>query len=203
MFDLRLRSVKDRTLAPVARRLSRRIAPLTLSVAGAILCIGAGVLAWQQVAPAAAACWLAGRLLDGLDGPVARNRGTASDFGGFADLVLDTVGYAAIPIGLAAGAADVTSWTITAVLLATFYINAVSLLMLSSVLEKRAAGARQQGETTTVTMPPALIEGTETIVVFTVALAVPQWANAVFVVMAIAVGVGIVQRTVAARRLLG
>jgi phosphatidylglycerophosphate synthase len=202
VFDLRLRSVKDRTLAPIARRLSRRVAPLTLSVAGAVLCIGAGVLAWQQIAPAAVACWLAGRLLDGLDGPVARSRGTASDFGGFADLVLDTVGYAAVPIGLAAGAADVTSWTISAVLLATFYVNAVSLLMLSSVLEKRSTGARQSGESTTVTMPSALIEGTETIVLFTVALAVPQWANAVFVAMAIAVGVGIVQRTMAAHRLL-
>ena len=202
MLDLRLRAVKDRTLTPIASRLSRRVAPLTLSVVGAVLCVTAGVLAWQHVAPAAVACWLIGRLFDGLDGPVARNRGTASDFGGYADLVLDTIGYAAVPIGLAAGAGDVTNWTITAVLLATFYINATSLLMLSSVLEKRAAGARQQGESTTVTMPAALIEGTETIVLFTIAIAVPNWANTVFVAMALAVCVGVVQRTMNARRLL-
>lgn len=173
-----------------------------MSFAGAVLCVGAGVLAWQQYAPTAVACWLLGRLLDGLDGPVARARGTASDVGGFADFVLDSVGYAAVPVGLAAGAADITGWAITSLLLATFYVNAVSLLMLSSILEKRAVGARQQGETTTVTMPPALIEGTETIAIFTVALAVPQWADAVFVAMAVAICVGIVQRSVAARNLL-
>ncbi len=197
-----LRVAKDRALAPVASRLQRRVAPLTLSVVGAVLCIAAGVLAWQHVAPAAVACWLIGRLLDGLDGPIARGRGTASDFGGFADLVLDTIGYAAIPIGLAAGAGDVTSWAIAAALLATFYVNAVSLLMLSSVLEKRAAGAGERGESTTVTMPSALVEGTETIVIFTIALAVPQWANAAFVAMGSAVCFGVVQRSLAARRAL-
>ncbi len=202
MFDLRLRAVKDRTLTPVARRLSRWVGPLTLSVAGAVLCVAAGALAWQGAAAASVACWLTGRLFDGLDGPVARNRGTASDFGGFADIVLDTIGYAAIPIGLAAGASNITTWAITAVLLATFYVNAVSLLMFSSVLEKRAAGAIQNGESTTVTMPAALVEGTETIVVFAIALAVPQWANAVFIAMAAAVCIGILQRTIAAHRLL-
>lgn len=202
MLDLRLRDAKDRALTPVARRLQRRVAPLAMSVAGAVLCTGAGVLAWQHIAPVAVACWLIGRLFDGLDGLIARGRGTASDFGGFADLVLDTIGYAAIPIGLAAGAGDVTSWAIAAALLAAFYVNAVSLLMLSSVLEKRAAGARQRGESTTVTMPSALVEGTETIVIFTVALAVPEWANAVFVAMGLAVCVGVVQRSLAAHRVL-
>ena len=202
MLDLRLRSTKDHLLDPVAERLGGRVRPLALSLTGAALCVGAGVLAWQRLAPIAVACWLAGRLLDGLDGPVARRQGTASDLGGFVDLVLDTIGYAAIPLGLAAGADDTRSWAIAAVLLATFYVNAVSLLMLSAILEKRAVGASHQGETTTVTMPTALIEGTETIVAFTVALAVPQWANGVFVVMATGVMLGVGQRWGAARRLL-
>lgn len=202
MLDLHLRATKDRVLAPLAARLGTRVSPMVLSILGAVLCVGAGLVAWQQFPLISVVCWLSGRLLDGLDGLVARRRGTASDFGGIADFLLDTIGYAAVPVGLAAGAADVTSWTIVALLLATFYINSVSLLMLSAVLEKRAAGARQRGETTTVAMPSALIEGTETIILFTVALAVPQWANAVFVVMAIGVVIGIVQRTVVARRLL-
>jgi len=202
VLDLRLRTAKDRLLDPVAGRLAGRIAPLALSLAGAALCVGAGILAWQRLTPIAVACWLAGRLLDGLDGPVARRRASASDFGGFVDLVLDTIGYVAVPLGLAAGAADTRNWTITAVLLATFYVNAVSLLMLSAILEKRAAGAGRRGEVTTVTMPTALIEGTETIVLFSLALALPQWSDEVFAVMAIGVVVGVAQRWAAARRLL-
>ncbi len=202
MLDLRLRTVKDRVLGPLAASLAGRVAPLTLSVIGMLLCVSAGVLAWQSASALAVFCWLAGRLLDGLDGPVARSRGHESDVGGYADLLLDTIGYAAIPLGVAAGAGDVRHWAIAAALLATFYVNAVSLLLLSSILEKRSAGRAHSGETTTVTLPPALIEGTETIVLFTLALAIPAWADTVFVVMALGVIVSVLQRAVAARRIL-
>jgi phosphatidylglycerophosphate synthase len=202
VLDLRLRTVKDRALRPVAASLAGRVAPLTLSVIGMLLCVGAGVLAWQS-APLLAVCsWLAGRLLDGLDGPVARSRGRESDIGGFADLLLDTIGYAAVPLGVAAGANDLHQWAIVAALLATFYVNAVSLLLLSSILEKRSNGRAHSGETTTVTLPPALIEGAETIVLFTLALAIPAWADTVFVIMALGVVVSVLQRAVIARRLL-
>ena len=51
-------------------------------------------------------------------------------------------------------------------------------------------------------MPAALIEGTETIVLFTIALALPQHADITFAVMAAGVAIGVTQRAVAARRLL-
>ena len=51
-------------------------------------------------------------------------------------------------------------------------------------------------------MPAALIEGTETIVLFTVALALPQHADVIFAVMAGGVAIGVFQRAIAARRLL-
>jgi phosphatidylglycerophosphate synthase len=202
VLDLRLRSVKDRLLGPVAGSLAGRVAPLSLSVVGALLCVGAGVLAWQAAPIPAVICWLTGRLLDGLDGPVARQDGRASDIGGYADLLLDTIGYAAIPLGVAAGGGELRDWAISSVLLATFYVNTVSLLLLSSILEKRSIGAAQSGEATTVTLPPALIEGTETIVLFSVALAVPGWANTVFIVMAAGVGLNVLQRVASASRLL-
>ena len=202
MLDLRLRSVKDRLLGPIAGALDGRVAPLTLSLLGAVFCVSAGLLAWQTAAIPAVICWLVGRLLDGLDGLVARRSSSASDIGGYADLVLDTVGYAAIPLGVAAGAGETADWTVSAVLLATFYVNAVSLLLLSSILEKRSVGAAHSAESTTVTLPPALIEGTETILLFTVALAMPAWANTIFILMAAGVGCSVLQRVAAARRLL-
>ena len=74
-----------------------------------------------------------------------------------------------------------------AVLLATFYVNAVSWTYLSALLEKRSAGASRTGELTSIAMPPALVEGAETLVLFTLALLVPRDAPQVFAVMAVAV----------------
>ena len=198
VLDLRLRTVKDRALGPITKSLAGRVAPLTLSVSGMLLCVGAGVLAWQLAPALAVLCWL----LDGLDGPVARSSGQDSDVGGYADLLLDTIGYAAIPLGVAAGAGDLRHWAIAAALLATFYVNTVSLLLLSAILEKRSHGKAHSVEITTITFSPALIEGTETILLFTLALAVPAWADTVFVVMALGVIVSVLQRSSAARRLL-
>ena len=202
MLDLRLRIVKDRALAPIAESLASRVSPLTLSVTSMLLCVAAGVLAWQSAPALAVLCWLTGRLLDGLDGPVARSSGQDSDVGGYADLLLDTIGYAAIPLGVAAGASDAHHWAIAAVLLATFYVNTVSVLLLSAILEKRSIGKAHFGETTTITLPPALVEGSETILIFTLALAIPAWADTVFVVMALGVVVSVLQRAGTARRLL-
>ncbi len=202
MFDVRLRPVSARLLGPLAERLVGRVSATGLTLAAVVVGLGAAVCAWQQLPAAAVTAWLLARLLDGLDGAVARVSGSAGDAGGYADLVGDVVVYAAIPIGIAAGTTDDTLWPITAVLLATFYVNAVSWLMLSAVLEKRSAGAAARGELTSVTMPPALVEGTETIVFFTVALAVPSIAGPVFAVMAVAVAVGVGQRALAARQLL-
>lgn len=202
MFDRRLRETKERLLEPVAARSARRVSATTFTITGFVLCVGAGVAAWQGMVVVSVASWLIGRTFDGLDGAVARHRGAASDLGGYSDLLLDSIGYAVVPIGLAAGADDRTTWIVTAVLLATFYINSVSWLMLSALLEKRAHGTERSGEQTSVTMPVGLIEGTETIVIFTIALAVPSIAAWCFAAMALGVAASVVQRAIAARSLL-
>ncbi|MEO6629025.1 MAG: CDP-alcohol phosphatidyltransferase family protein, partial [Aquihabitans sp.] len=149
---------------------------------------------------AAVAAWLIGRLLDGLDGPVARHRRAASDFGGYLDMVADTIGYAAVPIGVALGVDERRAWIAVAVLLGAFFINTISWSYLSAVLEKEGAGAAATGEMTTITMPPALVEGTETIVLFSLFIAFPQWSAGLFAAMAGLVSVNIGQRIAWARR---
>jgi hypothetical protein len=51
-------------------------------------------------------------------------------------------------------------------------------------------------------MPAGLVEGAETIVLFTLALAVPAWATPVMWVMAAAVAAGAAARALGARRVL-
>ena len=167
-----------------------------------MLAVGAAVAAWQQLAAIAVTAWLLSRLADGLDGAVARHQGVSSDRGGLVDMVADTIGYAAIPLGIAAGLDTRAAWITVAFLLATFYVNAVSWTYLGALLEKRAHGATATGASTSTIMPRGLVEGTETIVFFTIALAWPGGATAVLAVMATAVGLTIVERLWWARAVL-
>ena len=192
--------MKDRALDALAVRLARHVGPGALTLAGLASSLAAAALAWQGLALVAAAAWLVGRLADGLDGPVARRRGSASDLGGYLDVVADTVGYAVVPLGVAAGLDDRAGWVTVAVLPAVLFVNAISWSYLAAILEKRGAGAASTGEVTAITMPPALVEGTETIVVFTAFLAVPRIAPVLFGAMAVLVAVNVAQRLRWARR---
>ncbi len=191
MFDGALRPVKDRTLVPLAQTPIGRIPPLVLTAFGLACSIGAALAAWQQLTVLAVGLWLFGRLADGLDGVVARETGEASDVGGLLDFTFDTIGYAAVPIGLAFAVDTNAIWIVTSLLLASFYLNSVSLGYVAALLEKHGrAGTR----TTSAVLPRGLVEGTETILFFTVALAVPSAAVAVWGVMAAAVTITALER---------
>ncbi|MEO1058859.1 MAG: hypothetical protein AAFY28_18285, partial [Actinomycetota bacterium] len=127
------------------------------------------------------------------------HRDRTSDFGGLLDVVGDTVGYAAIPLGIAVGIDSRAAWVVVAVLLATFYINAISWTYLSALLEKRS---RDVSTPTSVVMPRGLIEGTETIVIFAIALALPATATWILGAMAVLVAVTALERVIVARRWL-
>lgn len=199
MLDHRLRPFKERALRPIAALLVRHVPAGALTVMSFVLCVGAGVAAWREQSVVAVVCWLTGRLLDGLDGATARASGSVSDAGSYADFLLDSIGYAAVPIGIAFGAGDIATWQVVGLLLASFYINTVSLLMLSALLERRHASSEFVGQTSVV-LPKGLVEGTETIVFFTVALAFSSIARTVFIVMTFGVAISVIQRSVVAQR---
>jgi phosphatidylglycerophosphate synthase len=202
MLDERLRPAKDRVIAPLTSGPLASVPPVVLSLTALAAAVGAAVAAWRELAVVAVGLWLLSRLADGLDGAVARHQGTASDGGGLLDIVADTVGYAVIPIGIAAAIDTKAAWITVAVLLATFYVNAVSWTYLAALLEKRSRGAVATGASTSTVMPRGLVEGTETIVFFTVALAWPGGAVGVLAVMAAAVIVTIMERLWWARSVL-
>jgi phosphatidylglycerophosphate synthase len=202
VIDQSLRGAKDRALAPVVRLIGGRVHPTAITLVSMLSCVGAAFAAAQSSRWFALALWLVGRTLDGIDGPVARSTGRQSDLGGYLDMMADTVGYAAVPIGIAAARSSAPVWLACAVLLASFYLNTMSWTYLAAIAEKRAAGASARGEPTTIHMTTGLIEGTETIVLFAAMLLWPAQARGLFFVMAALVGVTIVQRLVWAKRQL-
>lgn len=204
VIDHRLRAVKDRVLGPMARRLAAmRVGAGWLTAAGMAASVASGVLAWRGLPWWALAAFVLGRLLDGLDGAVARRAATASDLGGYLDQLADTVGYAAVPIGLAAGDGSTGAWAACAVLLATFFVNIVSWAYLAALAEKRGAGVAAQGVSTSIVMPTGLVEGTETIVLYGLMLAAPGWFVGWAWSMAVLVAFTVVQRVAWAVRHLG
>jgi len=200
VLDLRLRPAKERLLDTVAAGLAPVIGPGALTLASLTVTLGAAGAAWAGLRWVALAGWLLGRLLDGLDGPVARKRGQASDLGGYLDMLADTIGYVAVPLGVAAGIDRTAGWITVAVLLGTFWVNGISWAYLAAILEKRGAGAASTGEMTSVTMRPALVEGTETIVIFSAFIVFPAVSPWIFAAMVGLTAVNVVQRLVWAFR---
>lgn len=194
MLDLRLRPIKERVLVGAARRLARVVGPGSLTLLALAITIGAGWAAAVGLTVVALVAWLIGRLLDGLDGPVARLRGSDSDLGGYHDVLGDTVGYVAVPLGVAFSVDTRAGWITLSVLLGTFWVNGMSWSYLAAILEKRNAGASTTGEMTSVTMRPALIEGTETIVIYSAYILFPHIAPWLFAAMAGLVAINVLQR---------
>ena len=192
MFDTRLRQTKQRVFAPIVD-LVVSFPPLGLTFGGLVLGLAAAVAAADSRWLVALALFVANRTVDGLDGEVARARTEASDDGGYADMVADTIVYAAIPLGAAAGSGIDHIWPLVAALVASFYINTTTWAYLAALFEKRGRPAAMSDPSlhvTSIVMPPGLVEGSETVVFFAVMLAFPAWLDWTMGVMAAAVFLG-------------
>ena len=199
MLDHTLRVYKDDLLRPVAGHLGR-ISPNVITIIAMVVGLAAAGAAGLQWYWTALVLWLLNRVLDGLDGMVARAHARQSDFGGYLDIVLDFVVYAAVPVGLYLGNPSEALALALILLLSSFYINAASWIYLSAILEKRAAGASVRGEVTTVTMPSGLVGGAETILFYSAFLLWPDGLPWLFAVMTVMVMLGVGQRLRWARR---
>ena len=197
MFDSYLRRLKDRLGAPLARRLSR-VSPTAVSLLALIVGLLAAYAAYRNQYLWAFAFWIFNRILDGLDGLIARLHDTQSDFGGYMDILTDFIVYAALPLGLAAGSPSIEHYLALSILLAVFYVNAASWMVLAAILEKRAA--HDSDTQTTIVMPAGIIGGFETIIAYGIFLLFPAFITILFSIFAALVFITVIQRLVWARR---
>lgn len=189
-------------MQPIAPRLGRHVHPTMVTLVAFGVGVAASLCLWQRAYGWGLALWLLNRAVDGLDGSVARASGKQSDLGGYLDILLDTVIYAAVPVALVAARPDpATLWALVA-LLASFYVNSISWSYLAAILEKRQHGAAAHSELTSVTMPTGLIEGTETVLFFTAFILFPSALVVLFGLMGALVALTTVQRVVWAVRTL-
>ena len=194
MFDRDLRALKDRLFAPIALRIGPRIAPDVVTWLAFLAGILSAVLVWTDHARLGFALWIVNRALDGLDGTQARVHQRSTPYGAYLDIVLDFVVYAAIPAAMVLAAGTFRLAAAGVFLLASFYVNAASWMYLAAILEQRREGATARGEQTAVTMPPGLIAGTETVVLYSLFFLFPSARLLLFGISGVLVLVNVVIR---------
>lgn len=208
VVDRALRPLKSRLLAPLTVALARVPAD-AVTLAGVVVGLVAALLAAFGRFDLALAAWWLNRLLDGLDGELARatrragraaGEATGAARGAYLDLMADLLVYAAVALGLAAGAVGTLTgaaatglvsdplavWMAAAVTAAAFYLNLGSWALLAPLLpQDEAAPAAWPGSAARggaappapgLRMPAGLMEGAETIVAFSIALLWPAGA---------------------------
>jgi phosphatidylglycerophosphate synthase len=171
VLDARLRRLID----PPLDRLAGPLAALGLS-ANAVTIVGFGVGLGAAAAIAGGAYLLGlgllllNRVLDGLDGAIARRLG-ASDLGGFLDIVLDFLFYAAVPFAFAL-ADPAANALAAAFLIFSFVGTGSSFLAYAIMAAKRGISTELRGRKSLYYLG-GLTEGTETIAALVLACLLP------------------------------
>lgn len=200
MFDAKLRPLIDPPLNAMGRRLAGLgIGANAVTLAGVVLGIGAGVAAARADFTLALLLILANRLLDGLDGAVARAT-RLSHFGGYLDIVGDFVFYAAVPLGF--GLATPANQLPAMVLLASFILTGISFLAFAAIAGQRGLETEAHGRKSFF-YNTGLAEGAETIAVFVAMALLPQHFAPIAYGYAALCLLTVLQRTLIARQTFG
>lgn len=207
MFDIPLRPLKDFLASPLLSLVPSTVQPTHITLLAFLAGLGACSYAAAGDAAASTSLFLLNRLLDCMDGGLARARGTSSEVGGFMDLLCDFVVYSLIPLSIASSLGQPEncietwgrgSWSSIAVLEASFYLNNFVLFYAAAITEKASVRSTKDGrgehEVTSLNMRPALVEGFESGVFFTAMLAFPSYLFVLAWGMSMCVFIGTVQR---------
>lgn len=196
MFDTRLRKLIDPALNRVAALAVRSgIGANAVTLAGAALVIPLFYALLAQNGMLALALLLTNRVLDGLDGAIARIRGPSA-WGGYLDSLCDYLFYITLPLGFAfAAPANELS---ALILVASFTLTAVSFLALAAIIAGRDLGHGAKA----FTYSTGLMEGGETIAFFVAMCIFPALFPQLALLFAALCLVTVAQRLWQARRLL-
>ncbi len=200
MLDARIRPLIDPPLNAVGHALAKAgIAANTVTFAGLAVGLAAALAIATGHIWAGLALIIANRLLDGLDGAVAR-ASSPSDLGGYFDIVADFAFYVSIP--LAFGILDQGNTLAALVLVASFVLTGVSFLAYAVIAAKRGEETEAHGRKSFF-YSTGLAEGSETIAMFIAMCIWPHCFAAMAYGYAVLCGLTIIQRSLMARAAFG
>lgn len=198
MFDARLRPLIDPPLNAMGRILARSgITANQVTLAGMAVGLGASAAIADRRFWLALGLVIVSRLLDGLDGAVARAT-TKSDFGGYLDIVCDFAFYVSVPVGF--GFADPANLPFALVLVACFTVTGISFLAFAVLAAQRGLETRAHGEKSFF-YNTGVAEGAETIAFFVVMCLWPDGFPLLASILSVLCMITVLQRSLAARHL--
>lgn len=163
MIDAQLRPYIDKPLDRIARLLiPMGITANSVTISGFLIGLLALPLLALQHYELALTFILINRLMDGIDGAIARLKGP-TDFGGYLDIVLDFIFYSAIIFGFILGKPDQANYG--AFLIFSFIGTGSSFLAFAAMAAKRSLTTEMHGKKSLYYLG-GLTEGAETILAF-------------------------------------
>jgi phosphatidylglycerophosphate synthase len=160
MFDVQLRRLVDPALERIAAAVAKSgLGANSVTIIGATVGVSAALAIAHGQTLAGLALIILNRIMDGLDGALARRNGP-SVWGGYLDSLCDFLFYVAVPVGFAY-AAPANIWP-ALLLVASFTLTAVSFLALAAIMAGRDMGHGEKA----FTYFSGLMEGGETIAFF-------------------------------------
>ena len=195
MFDASIRQRLDPPLDRIAAAVATRgVHPNSITGVGFLVGVGTCVAVVADRFWLALGMWLVNRVLDGLDGAVARRIGPTR-LGGFLDIMADFAVYGGmvVAIGWAIPEARVAALFV----FLAYYLNGAAFLAWSSLVAEKAVsdeGSGHEGDDRSLNFPDGLAEGFETIAAMSLILLLPQWAVPLMWLWAVIVMISVVQR---------
>lgn len=197
MFDVALRRILDPVLHQLARGVAKtRVSANALTIFGAFIGVGAAFCISQGQFAAALLLIILNRILDGLDGAVARINGP-TEMGGYLDTLADFFFYVAVPVGFALGAPE--NQLPALLLVASFTLTAVSFLGFAAIAARRGGELDAHGPKAFI-YSTGLMEGGETIAFFLLFCLFPAFFPTLALVFASLCVVTILQRVFVAAK---
>jgi phosphatidylglycerophosphate synthase len=196
MFDVQLRRLVDPALDRIAVAVARTgTSANAITIIGALVGLGAALTIASGSFLVGLALVIVNRIMDGLDGTIARRNG-ATAWGGYLDSIADYGFYIAVPIGFAF--ADPANLWPALLLVSSFTLTAVSFLALAAIMAGRDLGHGDKA----FTYSTGLMEGGETIGFFIIMCLLPQQFPMLASFFAVLCVVTVGQRMLSAHRLL-
>jgi phosphatidylglycerophosphate synthase len=197
MFDVALRRLVDPALIRMAGWVARtRISANLLTISGAGLALGGAFFITQLNFTAVLGFILLNRIVDGLDGAVARINGP-TEFGGYLDTICDYIFYLSIPIAF--GLTSTINQIPALLLIASFTLTAVSFLAFAAIAARQTSGNGAHGPKAFI-YSAGLMEGGETIAFFVLFCLFPGFFPTLAVVFAALCLLTVVQRFILAAK---
>jgi phosphatidylglycerophosphate synthase len=197
MFDVALRRFVDPALNRIAVGIvDARISANMLTISGAGLALAAAFFVSQSNFAAALGLILLNRIVDGLDGAVARIKGP-TEFGGYLDTICDYIFYLSIPVAF--GLMDPVNQIPALLLVASFTLTAVSFLAFAAIAARHASDEGAHGPKAFI-YSTGLMEGAETVAFFALFCLFPGFFPTLAIVFAALCLLTVVQRFILAAK---